>query len=198
MVHVASKAPALLMFLLGAGAVQAFDLGPTVPTLEWRAKVRLGAHETSSLAPLASRPSYALAGGLVMGDYYFNLDRWGLASGLRASGGVLFRGTSALSELALPGELVVAPTNTRLATGPINLASSTEGQANTQPYFGLGYTRLGLWGGWGITADVGVVATQGGAALVNGRALSNARNLDDAVRDIRLRPLVQMGARYTF
>jgi hypothetical protein len=100
--------------------------------------------------------------------------------------------------LAMPGDIVVAPMNTRLAAGPLNMASGAQGQGNTQPYLGLGYTRLGLWGGWGITADVGVVAIQGSTVLVNGRGLSNVRNLDDAVRDIRLRPLVQMGARYTF
>jgi hypothetical protein len=197
MMQVASKLSGLLALLLGVGAANAFDIGLSVPTLEWRAKVRLGAVEPPSLQSAAARPSYQLASGMLMGDYYFNLDRWGLAAGLRASGGMLFKGATTLSEFAMPLDVqadlpLSRPAANLSNTGPVNES------LGTLPYFGLGYTRLGLWGGWGITADVGVVAWQGSTALLSGRTLSNTRNLDDAVRDIRFRPLVQMGVRYAF
>jgi hypothetical protein len=67
------------------------------------------------------------------------------------------------------------------------------------PYLGLGYTHSSLGGSWGFTADVGLVAHNAGAAWRLGRAaLGDGPAMDDAIRNLRLSPMVQLGVRYTF
>jgi hypothetical protein len=65
----------------------------------------------------------------------------------------------------------------------------------TWPYLGLGYSAASLRGGWGFSADLGLAAEQPGMLRL-GRMFS--RDLDDQLRELRLRPLLQVGVSYAF
>ena len=66
----------------------------------------------------------------------------------------------------------------------------------TVPYLGLGYNDRPLRSGWGFTADVGVMALRpsGGLRLDRG----GVPTVDDVQRDLRLAPVLQLGASYAF
>lgn len=161
---------------LAAGAVHAAD-GISVPEgawPRWQLRAALAAAE-----PLTGRPAGAAA---VVGDYYFGLAQWVPVSpqgGLRATGGVVQapgRQAGALRTLSLG------------ADGP-----------ESMPYLGLGYTRMATDRGWGFSADLGLVAHNPGQAVRLGRALlGQPQDLEDAVRGLRLAPMLQLGVRYSF
>ena len=71
-------------------------------------------------------------------------------------------------------------------------------ETTTVPYVGLGYTGLSLRSRLSFSADLGLTAqaTVSGARL--GRAGYGVPGLDEAVRDLRLAPLVQLGVSYSF
>jgi hypothetical protein len=168
---------ALISGLLLGGIAQAAD-GLAVPETAWpRWQARINVQPLSAGAPEGAPRAYSAA---LLGDYYFPLSRWlplTPEGGLRATSGLIT--TSGLR----------APRET------LSLAETPD----TQPYLGLGYTHAALRGGWGFSADVGVVAQSPQAAVRFGRALlGNGQSLDDAVRNLRLTPLVQLGVRYTF
>jgi hypothetical protein len=64
---------------------------------------------------------------------------------------------------------------------------------------GVGYSSFGGDAGFSFSADVGVAAQSPGNASRVGRVLlGQPRNLDEAIRELRLMPVVQLGVRYTF
>ncbi|MEO7339001.1 MAG: hypothetical protein ABIV63_20700, partial [Caldimonas sp.] len=64
--------------------------------------------------------------------------------------------------------------------------------------FGIGYTGLSPHGGWSFRADLGLVSLSPGGAVRLGRLVTGNQNLDDAVRDLRLSPVMQLGVSYAF
>ena len=71
--------------------------------------------------------------------------------------------------------------------------SDTTGDNATLPYLGFGYTGLSARSGWSFSADLGLVAqTPGGIKVIR------SQSLDDAVREMRLAPLLQLGVSYAF
>jgi hypothetical protein len=66
------------------------------------------------------------------------------------------------------------------------------------PYLGIGYTGLAGAGRFGFSADLGLLARSPSQAVRLGRMLGGAQNLDDAVRDLRLAPVLQLGVSYAF
>jgi hypothetical protein len=80
-----------------------------------------------------------------------------------------------------------------LGASPDDHDSST-----TLPYVGIGYTRLSVSGNWGFSADFGLVSQNPGSAWHLGRSVLGPQNLDDAVRNLRLAPLVHVDVRYSF
>jgi len=58
---------------------------------------------------------------------------------------------------------------------------------------GVGYTGLSVRSGWSFSADLGLVAQNPG-----GLKLIRSQSLDDAVREMRLAPLLQFGVSYAF
>jgi hypothetical protein len=70
--------------------------------------------------------------------------------------------------------------------------------APTLPYVGIGYTGLSPRGGWSFNADVGVVSLSPGNAAKLGRFFGGGQSLDDAVRDMRWSPVLQLGVSYSF
>jgi hypothetical protein len=66
------------------------------------------------------------------------------------------------------------------------------------PYLGIGYTGLSLKNGWGVTADFGMALENPGSAARAGRALFGNQGFDQALRDLRLSPMLQVGVSYSF
>ena len=183
----------LAAFTSPSGAAHAAQAGELQTTgLSWRAQVRLGSAHSAQipLQALGTGTSYALPSGMLLGDYYFSFSRWGWSQGLRASGGLYMAGSAPLAELGF-----APPATGSSAIGSQNGLRTWRlgGDAReSRPYLGLGYSRQGLWGQWGLTADFGLLAEPGATSL------STRRTLDDAVREIRFSPLLQLGVRYAF
>lgn len=133
------------------------------------ARIGLGSH------------THAWAGqsGLLLGDYYFSGTRLGSpdrAGGLRATSGVLLGQRAAV--LGAPGAVQNTVNDLWAAT----------------PYVGIGWTSSSLRGGWGFSADLGLAArtTSGGLRV------SPTQSVDDALRQLRLLPTIQVGVSYAF
>jgi hypothetical protein len=124
----------------------------------------------------------ALAGALgqtaqsarLLGDYQFDTFRLGSSGGLRLTSGVLLSWSRA--GLAQPG-------------------SDTSSAA---PYVGVGYASQGQRGAWGFSADLGVAAQNPGAALQFGRVFTGGMSVDDALREMRVQPMIRLGVNYSF
>lgn len=128
-------------------------------------------------------PNYNLGAGIPLGassiiqmtrllsDYQLDTLRLGQTSGLRLTGGVL-----------LNSRLPIAGADPRGAW----------------PYFGIGYAGNGARGDWGFTADVGLAAQNPGAVGRFGGVFNGRVDLNDALRDLRLQPMIRLGVTYNF
>ncbi len=129
----------------------------------------------------------------VMGDYLFarSLSDDGRASVLRATSG-----------------LVVGPRPTLWAGQPGGSAGSLSydragayadprGEPGALPYVGIGYSGLGGRSGWSFSADFGLMALGAGNAIRLGRS-GSYQGFDELVRELRLTPVLQVGASYSF
>ncbi len=154
------------------------------------APLRLGAHDRN-----ASRASLSL-----MGDYYFARPGWALIEqgGFRATSGlVLGHGARSLLTLGTPSSAQPLRLQARQRSDPWSAwPAGTAPDSSTHAYVGLGYTGVSR-GGWGFSADVGLLSHDGHAARL-GRAAAGNDGLDDALRALRLAPLVQLGVSYAF
>jgi hypothetical protein len=142
----------------------------------------------------------------VMGDLYFGAAPGAgkaSAGGFRATSGVIVGargtlwGTPALapaSGLLSVDRRLFGPSAASLgyATDPNNDASGT------LPYIGIGYSSLASRSGWSFSADLGLVSLSPGNAGRLGRVFGGGQSLDDVVRDMRLTPVLQLGASYSF
>ena len=139
----------------------------------------------------------------VMGDLYFGS---AAAGGAQAGG---FRATSGLvsgARGALWGSSAAAPTGGLFSVdrrlfgqSPALLPGTTDqSDGGTVPYLGVGYSSLAARGGWSFSADLGLVSLTPGAAVRLGRVFGGSQNLDDVVHDMRLAPVLQLGASYSF
>jgi hypothetical protein len=119
----------------------------------------------------------------VMGDYYFSRPLLGNAGGLRATSGLLLGPRASLwSSPAAMDRRVTAD------AGADN---------STTPYLGVGYTGLSSKGGWGLSADLGLMAMPRSSVRL-GKVFNGTQSLDDAMRDLRFAPLLQLGVSYSF
>ena len=84
-------------------------------------------------------------------------------------------------------------TSSRLCAPP-----NTRPKRTTLPYIGIGYSNLSAKSGWHFSADLGVVSQSPGNVVRFGRVFGGTQSLDDAVRDMRLAPVVQLGVSYSF
>lgn len=181
----------------GGGAPAGDNGGAT-----WRGRIGLGlsAGLRPSLTP--DRLDAAVIGSdtaqvgsmRLLGDYYFSRN-----SGFRATGGLL-RGSIG-SPWMLTGTGTVAmgwSPQTGYVSGTGLRAASPDAGLATVPYVGAGYSfdLPQTWGGdWSFSADVGMVAVAPGVRLGRGYG---SQYLDDAVREMRLRPVLQLGVSYSF
>lgn len=178
-----------------AGAVEGDGLLAKDST--WpRWQVRLSILTATPL--LRDDPWRPVNGASFMGDYYFtrSLPRLGNTGGFRATSGVLLgaRSTYLLSTGQTGRVLNVERRNGSLWTSLLTEPQET----GAAPYVGVGYTALYGKTGWGFSADLGLVGKQSRSTVKLGRAITGQHNLDDAVREMRLSPLLQLGVSYSF
>jgi hypothetical protein len=167
----------------------------------------------AATAPIASPVAPSDGTGLqvqgvsLMGDVYFGPAPGGstkvTAGGFRATSGIIVGtrnslwGMSAMAPAS--GMLNVdrrlfgaSPPSLGYATDPANDATGT------LPYLGIGYSSLAPRSGWSFSADLGLVSLAPANAGRLGRVFGGSQNLDDVVRDMRLTPVLQLGASYSF
>jgi hypothetical protein len=174
-----------------------------VTTPSWQARLQL-----SSLAPAPAGTYEAqryggsrLLSASLLGDYYLTgSGLGGVHGGLRATGGVML-GSLSQSSAGLALGASAGPSNQHLAIGQRNISSpSPQGDASdpygSMSYLGLGYTGQSLRGGWGFSADLGLV---NGSVTSGLRLGSNSTQaMEDVLRDMRFRPVLQLGLSYSY
>lgn len=163
----------------------------------WQA--RFGLATTGSAIDSGTR--WQLSAGQALGDYYWSgLRPAGVnrAGGFRATSGLLLGPRSlALGTPALASSHGIGLTvsrNSRLATG----AGEAAEPWLVTPYVGLGYSAVSMRGGWGFTADFGLAGTAGGLRARRDSSLGTPQGMDELLRELRLTPVLQFGASYTF
>jgi len=183
---------AMLCMALGSMAVQA-DGGLRVapeeaPWPRWQARVGV------DLAPPWRNelsPSSGLRSMKLLGDVYLSGPGFGdgqVQGGLRATGGLLLGSRSPLLGAASGAPLSLNVRHSLLSPGRGDEAFD----APPVGYLGIGYSSLSQRGGWGFSADLGVMT---GSGL---RPPETRSSLDEAVRELRLRPVLQLGVSYAF
>ncbi|MFT3664359.1 hypothetical protein [Piscinibacter sp.] len=150
------------------------------PAPPWQAG--LGADDGSGLNPRSLS---------IMGDYL--LARWQSADGghsgvLRATSGLVVGPRPALWAGQSGGSLL-APER--------RLFGDARDDGGALPYIGVGYSGLAGRGGWSYSADFGLMALGAGNAVRLGRS-GAYQGVDDLVRELRLTPVLQIGASYAF
>jgi hypothetical protein len=201
---------AALVIVVAAGNAWSIEGDGLMPSKQspwprWQGRLSLA----TTAAPLRADPMNGfeynapkLAGATVFSDYYFtrSLPRLGDSGGFRATSG-MFLGARASSMLSTaPGLGGRAFSMDRRSVGGLQLPGAPDAPVDSGsavPYVGLGYTGLPSKGGWGFTADLGVMALSPGSVKL-GRVFSGGQNLDDALREMRFSPLVQVGVSYSF
>ena len=167
----------------------------------WQGRLSLG-----SSAPLprpggaARIETYRPPALSLMGDYYLTRSGWGFteSGGFRATSGlVLGHGARTLLSLsAAPSRQGLSVQQHHRLGGRPAAWPGTDRDAATSAYLGIGYTGI-TRGGWGFTADLGLLSHRPSLGRL-GRAAGGTQSLDDALRALRLSPLVQMGVSYAF
>ena len=177
-----------------------------VPWARFQGRIAFAANSPLVHSSAASLEGSGLQmnGVSVMGDLYF-----GTASGRASAGG--FRATSGIiagARSTLWGTPALAPASGLLSVdrrlfGPsaasLGYATDPNNDAGgTLPYIGIGYSSLASRSGWSFSADLGLVSLSPGNAGRLGRVFGGGQSLDDVVRDMRLTPVLQLGASYSF
>lgn len=171
-------------------------VAPAADTLwpQWQARVAL----QTSMLPLGlpqllegGSTTRSWQGGAMLGDYYFAKPSFG---SFRASGGLMFGSTGGapLSAASLGTHLALAVQGSGVTPGP---GAEMNG---TIPYLGLGFTGSAWHRALALTADLGWVAEQPSAAGGLGRALLGSQGRENAWRELRLSPVLQVALRYSF
>lgn len=160
----------------------------------WQARLQL------SSADPASDPSPHLGGSRVLsanllGDYYLTQSGMtGVSGGLRATGGLMLGPLSMAQSsggLALGSGPLSAGRRSLFSSGPD--AYALEPSSNLS-YVGIGYTGRIQGSGFAFSADLGLMSGTYGLRL--GR--SSAQGFEDALRDLRFKPLLQLGLAYSY
>lgn len=164
----------------------------------WQARVQLNQSLDDGNGSYDARNGSRILSANLLGDYYLTGSGLGQGTrgGLRATGGLLVGPLSLVqssSGLALGRGANLTP---HLSVGQRSLSLLTAAEREpsmSMSYLGLGYTSYSLRGGWGFSADLGLLAN--GAP---GLRLGNSAPLDDMSRDVRFKPVLQLGVSYSF
>ena len=195
---------ALSCLALGGARVAYADEGlaltPKLDQTAWprlQGRLQLNALDGSG-GPLGEQRGMSrLLSASLLGDYYLTSSGLGQhsAGGLRATSGLLFGPMS----LALGSSSLSAPSGLSLNRRPSSLwyaPTDSADASTTLPYIGIGYTGQSTTGTWGFKADFGLV----GVGTSNRVRLGNSppQGLDEILREMRFKPLIQVGVSYAF
>ncbi len=164
-----------LVLALAAAATPAWAGGegllasPDALSPRWQARIELDTVPNFGLGGVPLGPMSILQTTRLLGDYHLDALQFGQTGGLRLTGGLLLN-------QRLPG---------------------ADPRGNW-PYFGIGYSGGGLRGDWGFSADIGLAAQNPGAAARLGKVFGGGLDLNDALRELRLQPMIRFGMNYTF
>ena len=186
-------------------AAETERLGRAAPDAEpwarWQGRLSLGSAAPlwRGGVPVSDTSSPKLNRISLMGDYFLSATPAGNIGGLRATGGVIL-GPRAQPWIGQPGWGGSSFSIGRRLFEPSSMPYANDAGTDvaTLPYLGVGYTGLAARGAWNFSADLGLIAQRPGNVGRLGRALGGSQSLDDAVRDLRLAPLVQVGVSYSF
>lgn len=176
-------------------SVLASPSGQHEPLMRPHWQARFGA---ANLQPAADASARLQAGALhLLGDYYWQgmrPARFGLSGGFRATGGLLV-GERSLAWMSASNSARGGPA----ATGgrALRLGEMERELALAVPYLGVGYSGVSLRGGWGFTADLGIAGTGDGQQLRRD-VPAHPRGAEEILREMRLTPVLQIGASYAF
>ena len=164
------------------------------PWARWQGRLSLG---TPSPVWRPGIDSTKVSSASLMGDYYFghSLVGAGNAGGFRATSGLIFgpRASLSIGQPGLAAGSVFSIGSRPFGQSAMPYTTDTTGDSATLPYLGVGYTNLATRSGWSFSADLGLVAQAPGGIKV-----IRSQSLDDAVREMRLAPLLQLGVSYAF
>jgi hypothetical protein len=163
----------------------------------WQA--RLGLATTASAIDPGTL--WHASAGQLLGDYYWSGLRpagASLSGGFRATGGLLLGQRSlALGTPTLSAPLGVGLTLSRIARPSTGFGEVMGEPWSAAPYVGIGYSGISIRGGWGFTADVGLAGATGGLRTRRDATFSS-QGAEDLLRELRLTPVLQVGASYAF
>lgn len=186
--------PLLAGSVFAGDGLSIVDEADVWPRLQTRFQLQASHPGLGAVAAISSSMRLSL-----LGDYYpstlWRAPKSAWQGGLRATGGLL---AGRAGGLRLPRAVSAGTPGsvTRHALGDDHAASmdSVPTAVGVWPYIGIGYSGLSRRSGWGVVADLGLVAE----VPRLGRSAAVGHGLDDAVREIRLSPMVQFSVRYDF
>lgn len=185
---------AAVLSLSALVALSAWADGDAQP--RWQARLQLSSVDNG---PEAQQPhlggSRVLSANL-LGDYYLTGSGFSsVRGGLRATGGMLLGPLSMAQSsggLALGGGTLSAGRRSLALSGPDAYALEPSGNLS---YVGIGYTGRLQRTGFAFSADFGLMSGSYGNLRL-GR--SSAQGFEDAMRDLRFKPLLQLGLAYNY
>lgn len=182
-------------------------LSADVDSVPWtRFQGRISYAATAPVAVTPGSPGdgtgLQVQGMSLMGDVYFGGSRTS-AGGFRATSGLIYGSRTSLAGMsAMSPSSGVINVDRRLfgasATGLGYMSEPVTEPTGTLPYIGIGYSSLSARSGWSFSADLGLISLAPANAVRLGRVFGGSQNLDDVVRDMRLTPVLQLGASYSF
>jgi hypothetical protein len=171
-----------------------------IPWARWQGRLSLALPAASPWQLGNESSAQKSRSASLMGDYYFSRSLVGpkQLGGFRATSGLIFGSRSAAVSSApalAGGSGFNASSRKYAATGG---AGDAPNDSSTLPYLGVGYTNLSVRSGWGFSADLGLLGQSAGSSVRFGRSFNASPSLDDAVRELRMTPLLQLGVSYAF
>jgi hypothetical protein len=171
----------------------------------WQARLQLSSLD-SSAAGLNDGQRFngsRLLSANLLGDYYLTgSGLGGVRGGLRATGGMLM-GPLSLSQtgsgLALGSSSMQLGQNVAIGQRSLSLLSANPdlGDPSTSmSYMGIGYTGHAIHSGLSFSADLGLMNGTSLGGLRLGR--SSAAGMEDVLRDMRYKPVLQLGLSYSY
>jgi hypothetical protein len=169
----------------------------------WQARLQLNSLNDGPASNAGMRYSGSrLLSANLLGDYYLTSSGLtGVRGGLRATGGVLMGSDTLLHGHGLALDASTVQLGQHLSVGLRSLSGLSASQDINDPvsstsYLGVGYSGQSLRGGWGFSADLGLIS---GTALGGLRLGSNnAQSVEDVLRNLRYKPVLQLGLTYSY
>jgi len=185
-----------LGLLTTAASAQTSDALANSPGVRWQARVQISTLGATGPLGLQSRNTPTLSASL-LGDYYLTGSGLGphVRGGLRATGGLMLGPLSiAQSGSGLTVGEQAYSLGQGLAIGQRNMPAFGDHGDGGAPlsYLGIGYSGSSVRHGWGFSADLGLVSR---SSLRLGNSIGP---VDEALRENRLMPVMQLGVSWRY